>query len=279
MGRISRRELAHVSPLPDAVWEDGPERSAELTPLYVQRYVGPRLGPDEGSHPYPEMTYCMSGRGVLVAGASVALRPHRAILVGAGLSHRERAASDLETVWIGLAGSLADRLPVARILLLDDPALTATVERLWEQSQPFSAGGGAECDALTRLVLARVLRGAQESPAPDLVGRALSMMHERLGRPISVGHLAAALGCSEGYLHRTFKSRTGETPVGCLTRLRLERALTLMRQTRLSVKQIARRVGYRDPLYFSRVFRRHYGRPPAQAARAARGRSRGSISL
>ena len=51
-----------------------------------------------------------------------------------------------------------------------------------------------------------------------------------------------------------------------LISLRLEQAMRLL-QTDMRVKDVAHAVGYDDPLYFSRLFRRHYGCSPSEARR------------
>ena len=51
-----------------------------------------------------------------------------------------------------------------------------------------------------------------------------------------------------------------------LISLRLEQAMRLL-QTDMRVKDVAHAVGYDDPLYFSRLFKRHYGCSPSEARR------------
>ena len=65
------------------------------------------------------------------------------------------------------------------------------------------------------------------------------------------------------YTH-LFHQRTGFSPLEYLTRLRLNHASQLMAETALSIAEIARAVGYEDPLYFSRLFRRKMGVSPTE---------------
>ena len=66
------------------------------------------------------------------------------------------------------------------------------------------------------------------------------------------------------HLRRLFKQEVGQTPQEYLTRLRLEHAMTLLRNENLSVSEAAFRSGFYDPLYFSRVFRKHMGVSPTK---------------
>ncbi|MBI5766718.1 MAG: AraC family transcriptional regulator [Verrucomicrobia bacterium] len=81
---------------------------------------------------------------------------------------------------------------------------------------------------------------------------------------LSVEMLAAELRCSASHLSKLFHRETGERIVECLTRLRLTNAIDAVRQTALSVKEIAGACGFNDPNYFTRVFRKATGRSPVQ---------------
>lgn len=86
------------------------------------------------------------------------------------------------------------------------------------------------------------------------------------GRPEAasgVEALAAAVGLSSRSLARRFRAATGETVVECIQRLRVARARELLEAERLSVEQVARRVGYEDVAFFRRLFRKHTGLTPS----------------
>ncbi|MBQ8440743.1 MAG: AraC family transcriptional regulator [Clostridia bacterium] len=64
-------------------------------------------------------------------------------------------------------------------------------------------------------------------------------------------------------LQRAFSACFGVSPKQYLTRLRMNRALELLAQGRLSVKEIAFACGFADEKYFSRAFKKKYGHPPS----------------
>ena len=71
------------------------------------------------------------------------------------------------------------------------------------------------------------------------------------------------------YLRKLFKKEVGLTPLEYLTRLRMKKAetvLTAMWTRDYSVAEIAELCGYSDALYFSRVFKKHYGCSPTAFA-------------
>ena len=57
------------------------------------------------------------------------------------------------------------------------------------------------------------------------------------------------------------------SPLEYLTQVRIDRAIELLRNTELSVKEVCFACGFQSPQYFSKVFRRQTGRPPKSIAR------------
>jgi AraC family L-rhamnose operon transcriptional activator RhaR len=75
--------------------------------------------------------------------------------------------------------------------------------------------------------------------------------------------LAREVGLSVSHLHREFRSQLGITPMAWLARTRAELAASLLLQSDRPVGWIGTQVGWSDPNYFSRCFRRAYGLSPS----------------
>jgi AraC-like DNA-binding protein len=104
--------------------------------------------------------------------------------------------------------------------------------------------------------------------APDredgLVREAAARITAGAFSPMRLQDVAAALGISLSSLTKRFKKNTGSTPIQYMTRLRMEKAKTLLLETGLTVDQISECCGYQNGFYLCRVFIRHFGIPPAQ---------------
>lgn len=89
-------------------------------------------------------------------------------------------------------------------------------------------------------------------------------LQENYRHPYSLERLASTFGCKAAYLLRVYSKATGSTPTRDLIRLRIEKAKRLLvGHPHLEVKQVAAAVGYEDPLYFSRLFKRETGLNPS----------------
>lgn len=83
-----------------------------------------------------------------------------------------------------------------------------------------------------------------------------------LDAPHTLASLAVVAGVSPSHLGRTIRATTGTSVMAAVERIRMDAARELLAHTDLSVTQVAARVGYPDPLYFSRRFRRGAGMSP-----------------
>jgi transcriptional regulator GlxA family with amidase domain len=94
--------------------------------------------------------------------------------------------------------------------------------------------------------------------------RARDEMDRRFAEPLDVPTLAAVAHLSPSQFGRVFKDVFGETPHRYLQRRRVERAMTLLRQTNRPVTDIAWDVGFASLGTFSRTFNNVVGRSPSE---------------
>lgn len=116
---------------------------------------------------------------------------------------------------------------------------------------------------LGNLSLAReALEGATR---PGRLQRALAVIDAHSAdAELTIEDVARAAGMSNSTLRRMFVEHLKMTPIEYLQDLRLARARDFLARGTFGVKEVAARVGYVDPLYFSKAFRRKFGRPPSE---------------
>ena len=83
-------------------------------------------------------------------------------------------------------------------------------------------------------------------------------------RRFSVEQLCRKAGISHPQLHRKLKAETGKSAVQLIRSVRLHHGKRLLRQTELQIADIAYDIGFSDPDYFSKVFRKEVGCTPSQ---------------
>ncbi|MGZ9275424.1 MAG: helix-turn-helix domain-containing protein, partial [Nitrospira sp.] len=104
---------------------------------------------------------------------------------------------------------------------------------------------------------------------PD-VGKALALLHKQPAHPWTIASLANAVGLSRSVLAERFRHYLSDTPIGYLTRWRLQLAAQVLTSTSKSVAEVAGEVGYESEPSFNRAFKREFGVPPARFRTQAR---------
>lgn len=69
---------------------------------------------------------------------------------------------------------------------------------------------------------------------------------------------------NEHYFCHFFKNATSQSPSEYINHYRIEKALTLLNNTDISVTEIAMNVGFNDPNYFTRTFKKYTGKTPSE---------------
>ncbi len=98
----------------------------------------------------------------------------------------------------------------------------------------------------------------------EKIDEAISFITMNYNMEISTWELATSCNLSESRFMHLFKERVGHSPHSYQQTLRINNSLTLLASTQLSITDISMQIGYTDPLYFSRVFKKHTGMSPKQ---------------
>jgi AraC family transcriptional regulator of arabinose operon len=94
-----------------------------------------------------------------------------------------------------------------------------------------------------------------------------NFIKENLSGDLSNKVLAGVAGVSEDYVGQYFKMLTNINPQDYIEYQRMERAVSLLRTTKKSIRDIGREVGYKDTAYFCRRFKMMFGIPAGKMRR------------
>jgi transcriptional regulator GlxA family with amidase domain len=108
----------------------------------------------------------------------------------------------------------------------------------------------------------------RRNPHADSVVRACEdWLAERFREPNAIKGVIEAVSVPERTLKRRFKAATGSTLIEQVQNLRVEEAKRLLESERTAVDEISAAVGYEDPAFFRRLFKRRTGLTPSQYRR------------
>lgn len=187
-------------------------------------------------------------------------------------AHCYSAAEELEYIWIHFQGAntkdLFDEFWKNNGTILISENTDYIRNQILEMQEQLREVG--QIDEITQSVklhslLCGILVSRYPGEASDpVVASAQRYLLEHLSSPVQVSELAAALHLSTSQFNRVFKNSIGQTPHEYLVNLRINRAKHLLKNSRLSIGEIAESVGYELDTSFSAAFRKKTGMTPGK---------------
>jgi AraC-like DNA-binding protein len=223
------------------------------------------------------LIYCWRGCGQLWVGDNQwEVAAGDVLLLPAGTAHAYRADPQIpwSIYWVHFDGRLAAHYtallaleqPIVRLGIL--PSLVAQFDALLALRHaayaltPFVHGS---------CLLKALLTGLADQIARNTSGHGnlnlnavLNLMQSRLAMELDLDDLAREARLSKYHFIRRFRHLTGHTPIQHFIHLKMQHACQLLDSSPDPVKRIAAAVGYEDPYYFSRLFKRVIGVSPQQ---------------
>ena len=210
-----------------------------------------------------ELVYNLQGSGTTVIdGVAYPFRPGSIFLIPSGAMH-SKVSEDGFTDCYARITELT--LPQKVYTAQDDQQnrigmLLRVLELTWHEE-----GTSSVCRDLLHSIIGLLQFSVSASGEDKHVQMLRHQLIQRFNDPdLILKDLLKDIPVNGDYLSRLFKQQHGMTPHEYLTKLRLDHAAYLLRDDGVSVSEAAFRSGFYDPLYFSRLFRRHKGVPPSQ---------------
>jgi len=158
----------------------------------------------------------------------------------------------------------ASHLHLSPVPLAHVEQLAEEMERECERAEP-----GYEVALRAKLLelmvyLSRAYIGSKSTEAHALlrVGNVIGALEKDFAKDWKLDELLRIAHMSRSNLMRVFHAATGQSPIEYLLRLRIQKAMALLRNTNLTITEIALEVGFNDSNYFTRQFRKVNGASP-----------------
>lgn len=220
------------------------------------------------AHPFFELIYFLEGRANVDAGdESVEVLGFDVLIYPPGLEHAEHVDLGQRQEIICLWADTGPTAPFDHAIKLMDEhgTLRSVFEMVYDE---FTANRPFSPELISVYLQALFLQVRQHFAEPSreastLVERSLGYIHEHYARGFDIDELARQVSVSPSYLFRLFKKKMQVTPMHYRNIVRIDKAKLLLADQALTVDDVAGRVGYEDPKYFSRVFRDLAGVSPS----------------
>ncbi|MFA9190704.1 AraC family transcriptional regulator [Flavobacterium sp. FZUC8N2.13] len=103
-----------------------------------------------------------------------------------------------------------------------------------------------------------------DNPIEDKISHSIIFMKTHLNQVLTVNELANQAFYSVSRYSELFKHKTAYSPIQFFIRLKIQKACEYLKFTNLNIKEICKEVGFDDPYYFSRMFKKQIGLSPMQ---------------
>ena len=229
-----------------------------------------------------QLLYNPEGEGVFESAhcPKTQLKPGDMFLVFPGEWHtyHPNPRTGWKSNWIGFKGKNMDDRVKAGFLSPEKPiyhvGYSAVIETLYKRAFEAAMEEAAYAQQMmaglvNHLIgimysLERNIELNKNQQQVDMVGKARLRIRESLESDVTIQKIAEELGVSYSNFRKLFKEYTGLSPATYQQELRLLRAKELLTTTELSIKEIAYRLNFESPDYFSAKFKAKMGIKPSE---------------
>ncbi|MDQ8201426.1 helix-turn-helix domain-containing protein [Pelagicoccus sp. SDUM812003] len=225
------------------------------------------------------LLYSTNGQGwIEIEEQSYTVAERDALLIPSSLPHKYGSNPDAPWApyWVHFQG----RQTAAYTKLLAKPAgtpvfhlshrqeITIAIEQVFKQMSHVHTYANllATSGALSHLLSLIHLRMRAAEPrsrsVDENLDKTIEFMHRNVSEKFSLSELAKLAHLSPNHFGALFLKRFQSTPIDYFNRLKIQRACELLTTTQLSVAEVGEALGFSDPFYFSRLFKKVMGKSP-----------------
>lgn len=238
------------------------------------------------THSYAELFYVVGGQGqVLIEQTLYPVCARQLVIINPNVVHTEVSlnASPLEYVVLGIEGLELTAGPneESRFRILDNfdgiDSIWGCIQNILQETHSNLPGSDTICQAYMEILITRLMRSTDfavnPAPLPSSNNQCAAVrryIDAHFKESLTLDRLAEVAHVNKYYLAHAFKEAFGVSPISYQLGRRIEESCLLLRQTDMSLSQIAHVLGFSSSSYFSQIFRKSKGMSPSEYRRAAR---------
>ena len=217
------------------------------------------------SHEGWELMYCTSGSGEFRFGqVSLPYQQGDVVVIPPGVPHSHEGGRGSGSLCIHMSSPILTLKEPAVVTDGSAPFLRQAFEAAVFHFQTDSKERSALLSAYGSLICYYLIAAQADKPRPSVVDEIEQhILRHYADCDFKLEEYMASLPLSDNTLRKRFRETYGVTPHQYLTARRLQAAAGLLRSCTDTVSDIAAMCGFRDPLYFSHMFKKKYGMSPS----------------
>lgn len=221
------------------------------------------------------LLYCLDGEGwISINKKTIKLTPNTGFIIPENTAHKYGSSLNApwSIYWVHFSGSYAETFysrfsknrneavkiafDQTRIILLNTiiKLLDSDLNDEKTELSHFKLIG-----FLSSLCYSDVL---EQSNIEDRINRSIIFMKENLSSVLTIDQLAVHVHYSVSRYSELFRQRTGYAPIQYFIRLKIQKSCEYLYFGNMNIKEICKEVGFEDPYYFSRMFKKQIGMAP-----------------
>jgi AraC-like DNA-binding protein len=224
--------------------------------------------------------YVLEGEGTFhVDGKMYRVKENQGFLICPNVVTYYEAAKDnpWKYNWVGFYGVKAESYLRAANLTRISPIFSQNKDSSIElylremmQCSKLSTANEVRLQGLLYLFLSKLIETAGEATTKEknlkelYIKQSIEYIEKNYSRNITISNLAKFIGLNRSYLSALFKTNLNVSPQEFLICYRIRRAEEFLANIELTIGDVARSVGYEDPLTFSKIFRKVNGVSPRE---------------
>lgn len=225
------------------------------------------------------LIYCIEGGGyIYINGMQYEVYPNSYFIIPKNIPHRYNSNENnpWSIYWVHFTGDVAEKL-YERFLQHDQPFVhnipyDENRIKLFEQIYSILEHGfnDREMEIMNFNLLhfiSSLIYYKEANPAvynTDSISSSIFFMKQHINDKFGIEELAAQQNISVSHYSRSFKQKTGSSPINYFNQLKVQKSCQYLYFTDRSIKEICTELGFEDQYYFSRLFRNIIGISPSK---------------
>ncbi len=219
------------------------------------------------------LMYCTDGEGwILIGNTRITVNANQYFIIPPNIPHSYGSSrkNPWSIYWIHFSGKnaayyLETTEEAQSITPSDISRIDERLELFEEMIRNLEMGYSKENISYANICLSHFLasfrylsqfRQVRKPQEKDLIESSIHYMRKHLKEKLTLEDLADQANLSIAHYSMLFKQKTGRSPLNYVIQLKIQNACRLLDHTHLNIKEIAIRIGYDDPYYFSRIFKK-----------------------